>query len=129
MAVQKLKLPLPWGNQPDAPCDDPISWIVSDYLERDDCLAGYRRNPPIPCILGESAECAWGIRSPADFFCMWKRIARCSGEGLGSSELADILGVSKERARKLVAASQESAKCQLEKSELAEDYGISPRKP
>ena len=118
MPVKKLKLPLPWGNQPDEPCDDPISWIISDYLGREDCIAGYKRNPPVPCIVGENAECAWGVRSPADFYCMWKCLRRIKAEGADSADLAPILGVSMERARKLVASSLESAKCQVEKSEL-----------
>ena len=122
MPVKRLKLPLPWGNQPDEPCDDPIAFIYSDYLDRRDCLAGYKRNPPVPCIVGERAECAWGIRSPADFYCLWRYLARCKAESIESSELASMLGVSKERIRKVLETAQEHARCNLELSDIAEDY-------
>jgi hypothetical protein len=92
-----LKIPIPWGHQPHTPPDDPLSSLISEFLERDDCLAGWNREPRRVCPLGQRSECAWGVRDKSACYCMWEWI-RQHPDGPGTQpELAAALGQSRER--------------------------------
>ena len=121
MSWRRLKLPAPWGNQPDDPADIPLATFFAQSLGRYVCLAGYGREPPRECLLGRRAECVWGIRSREDRWCMWRYLERMQGQETLPSHLAPYLGVSKERARKLVDSAMEALECKVKTdSTLAE---------
>jgi hypothetical protein len=95
----RIVIPIPWGNQPDDPADDPLAELIALELGRYTCLPpGFNRNPETPCVLGQRAECIWGVRDRAANFCMWVWIKQRPG-GATSEELELALGFSGERVR------------------------------
>lgn len=93
-----LRIPVPWGHQPHTPPDDPFSALLTEALDRkNDCFAGFRREPPRPCLLGQRGECAWGVQDRVACYCMWEWI-RLHPEGPDTQPLmAAALGQSRER--------------------------------
>lgn len=121
MTIRRLRIPAPWGNQPDDPSDSPFAVLVAERYAAEgdrDCLAGYDRRPPVPCLLGERAQCAWGVRSSRSHWCLWYHLEHFVGPGglgarpeLALPQIAKLLGVSRERARKLDSLALEKARC------------------
>lgn len=115
-----LRLPNPWGHQPVDPADSPFSVLLEQTLGHGLCLAGYQRNPPRPCLLGERAECVWGVRDRESFFCAWKFIKRYQ-DGTQLGDVARALGLSVERARHYLQLAATAVKSQKNLKELLFD--------
>jgi hypothetical protein len=96
-----LRIPIPWGHQPHTPPDDPFSTLVSEALDRRDCMAGFKRHPTRVCLLGQRSECAWGVLDRDAYCCMWEWI-RLHPDGPDTQPLmAAALGQSRERIKSL----------------------------
>ena len=98
-----LKLPTPWGNQPDRPPDSPLSMLIEANLGHGFCFPGFLgyhppRKPPCDCDLGSRSECAWGLQLYGSRFCVWYFLAKNPGEN-SVAVVAEALGLSTERIR------------------------------
>jgi len=111
MSRSNLRLPLPWGHQPASPPDDPFSAMVSEALNRRDCLAGFLRKPPRPCLLGQRGECAWGVIDNRACYCMWEWIRQNPDGPDTQPKMAAALGQSRERIKSI--CDEALGKCRL----------------
>lgn len=120
MSFSKLRVPRAHGNQPDKPPDDPLSIILAEWSkDRYICFSGYKRKPPIPCLVGARSECAWGLASSEYRYCMFYYIRESAGCGTIVDE-AESLGISRERYRSLLTRASEKVRTDLNVYKYAE---------